>query len=208
MFKFFTFLFSRTIILFVAAFLLSHWLVDTERMKVKTINRVVPASMREMIEFSLSPKGKNPAVLKKYLLYFKTVAKILPRSAVAQAMVGYCHYYLGDVPKAQEFFNKAIKITPNFFWFHYDLGVIYFRQGLYPQAAQALEKAIACPPQETMVYLNMSKIYKGLDSEAAQLGYNTEKGLAEGYRNANEMLMLHRYHLSGSIKKDYWVQIF
>ena len=204
----FHFCVRRTLVLFVAAGLLSWGLVDLDKMKVKMINRVVPESNRDLVAFSLNPTASDTTRLQKYLLYFKTVVKILPDSAAAHALLGYCYYYTGDVPRARDHLRRASEINPQFFWYLYDLGVSYYRQGLYQQAMPFLEKAMACHPEETLLLIRVSKIYKELDAYAVELGYNTEQGLKEGYHHVYELLLLCRYNMGGAMQQQYQVKIF
>ena len=187
--------FKRTIILILAAILLSNWLVDLDRMKLKTLNRVVPASMEDLVAFDRNPHGPTTIALENYILYFKTAASVLTSSSAAHAMLGYAYYYSGDFKRAAVFYRKAIKLTPEFFWFQHDLGAIYLKQGRYKEAAEVLEKALACRPEDALIFLNVSKIYRELNRYASDFGYDTEKGLLDGYRNAHEMLMICYVHL-------------
>ena len=206
--QFFRYLSSRAIVLYLIAFGLFHWLVDLDRMKIKLINRVVPASTEDLVLFSLNPASKDPAILDKYLLYFKTTVKVLDKSAAAHGLLAYCEYYRGNKNKAIGEFRKAIAINPEFFWFQYDLGVIYFLQGDFKNAQEVLGKAVNSRPEGTFIFINVSRIYKDLNNYAAEAGYNTEDSLRDGYHNAREMLMLCEYHLGGLIQRNYKVQIF
>ena len=189
------FLSRRTITLVALGVLLSHWLVDFDRMKLKALNRVVPGSMEDLVVFARDPQPDRKAIVGKYVLYFKTAANILPKAAAAQGMLGYCSYYLGDRDKALWHYRKAVVLNPDFFWFYYNLGVIYLEQGLYRQATLVLEKAIASSPENALVFMHASKIYITLTKYAADLKYDLDRNLFGGYRDAYDMLALCYYNL-------------
>ena len=186
---FFTFLLRRTAVLIAAMFLLSYWLVDYDRMKLKTLNRVVPASVEDLAAFALDPRQENAGtILPKYVLYFKTMSNTVKKSSTAYAMLGYCHYHLGDQNKAAQFYRKAIDINPTFFWFHYNLGLIYFQQGQYAKAQDALQKAAQCRMEDALIFINISKFYKEMNRALSNLDYDTQASLADGYRAVHEVL--------------------
>jgi tetratricopeptide (TPR) repeat protein len=186
---------SRTAILFIIAALLFYFLVDSERMKLKALNRVVPQSMEILADFNQHPSKEQSGILQGYTLFFKTTSKILPNSAAAHGMLGYCYYYSGHQRKALDSYRKAAALHPTFFWFQYNLAVIYFEQGLYGPAAEVLEKAVACRPEDAIVFTNVSKIYRDLNHYAEDLGYDSQNGLVAGYRYAHELLAKCYYHL-------------
>ncbi len=130
-FKILNFIFRRTIILFLALIVFSRILVDTDKMKIKELNRVVPASMDDLVKFHQDPSKENKVLLEKYVLYFKTAVKVLTKSAAAHGMLGYCYYHLGSISKAVESYKKASAVEPKFFWFRHSLGTIYFQQKNY-----------------------------------------------------------------------------
>ena len=185
----------RTIALMVLGALLSHCLVDFDRMKLKALNRVVPESMEDLVVFSEDPRAEKAAVVGKYMLYFKTAVKILPKAASAHGMLGYCFYYQGDKDKALRYYRKAVALEPDFFWFYYDLGVMYLDRGMCRQAALVLEKAVAASPENTLRFMHASKIYITLTKHAADLKYDLERSLFGGYRDAYDILALCYYNL-------------
>ena len=192
----FIFIGRRTIILFLAAYLLSNWLINFDVMKLKSLNRVVPESMEDLVAFSLNPDSAKAGNLQKYIPFFKTAIESLSnKSAAARSMLGYCYFYLGDTQKAIKQYEEARGINPKFFWTYYNLGVIQFKQGKYAEAAVILEKALMCEPAETLMFINVSKIYKDLNYYAANQGYDTEKGLRNTYRDVHELLAKCYYHL-------------
>ena len=186
---------KRAIVLIAAVAILSHFLVNMDRMRMKTINNVVPgAPLGELTAFSKNPSiGPNP-VLEQYVLYFRTLANLLPKFSVAYGMAGYCYYYLGDTDKAISAYRQAIRFNPQFFWFYYNLGLIYYQQGKYDQAAGIFKKAIATHPDDAMLFMNTARIYIDLTKDALKSDHAIKQLLA-GYRNAYELLVLCDIHL-------------
>jgi tetratricopeptide (TPR) repeat protein len=189
------FVFTRTVILVLGIALLSLWLVDFDRMKLKALNRVVPASITELAQYVLDPKPEKKDVLVKYLPYFKTMSVTVKKSSTAFSMLGYTYSMLGDQNKAEKSYLKAISIHPSFFWFYYSLGVIYFNEGRYDKAVDTLQKAAACRMEDALIFINVSKFYKDMNEELSELGYDPQDGLMDGYRRTHELLAKSYYRL-------------
>ena len=202
------FLLTRTAVLLAAAALLSAGLVNYSTMRIKMLNRVVPASVEDLALFFLNPDKASPPNWDKYILYFRTAAKVMPGFSAPNAMMGYCYFYKGDLAKAAGYYRLARAQTPTFFWFHYNLGVIYYRQGRYEEAAAVLKKAVSCRPEDAIVFINVSKIYRDLNRAATDAGYDPEEGLVEGYRNAQQMILACTNHLQHLLQNDFSVRIF
>lgn len=152
------------------------------------LNRVVPDSMEELVVFAKAPQGRPTEFLKKYLLFFKTTTQLVSNSSAAWGMMGYCYVFLGDLTRAEKHYRKAVKIEPGFFWFHYNLGVIYYNQGRFDEATRWLQKAINCRAEDALIFINSSKIYHELNRHASDTGYETESGMVGGYQEAHDML--------------------
>ncbi len=202
-------------VLYLAALGICLYATDIEKMEVKTINHIIPQSMSALVGFSLHPNLAHPEPLKEYATYFKIVMKFVPESPADQALLGYCYYYLGDLPKAQKFFKKAVDGlhrqpigVKDFFWFHYNLGVSYLRQKDYAKAKDSLQKALLSPPQMALYFMQVSRAYKVLTPVAAKLGYDLEVGLLQGYRSAQQLLMITEYGLEPPPEHVFHARIF
>lgn len=198
---------GRTWVLLAAGLLIAWHCVDMDKMKIKMLNRVVPASMEDIVLFSLDPSHPEPN-WEKYLGYFKTASKILPQLGAARGMMGYCYYHMGNLPEAARQYERAVNLNPQFFWWHYNLGIIYAQQGKYAEAESAMKKAFECSPSDSIMYINSAKIYRELNKHADELKYNTEEGLRKGYRSVSQILVMFRFHLPQLITRDYRIQIF
>jgi tetratricopeptide (TPR) repeat protein len=55
--------------------------------------------------------------------------------------------------------------------------------------------ALSCKVEDALIFMNVSKIYRALNRHASDLGYDTEDGLFDGFREAHEMLAKAYYHL-------------
>lgn len=202
------FLCGRTAFLLLAAAAVSAVFISYDVMRLKMLNRVVPASSEDIVLFALDPDGQKPPDWELYKLYFRTVAKVMPGFSAPNGMLGYCHFYTGDLNKAASYYRKAAKQNPGFFWFHYNLGVIYFRQAKYKEAVDAFNKALNCRPEDAIIFINLSKIFRDLNRFATDAGYDPQQGLMEGYYNAKQMILACQYNIQKFMIRQHKVRIF
>jgi tetratricopeptide (TPR) repeat protein len=139
----------------------SHFVLDQSKVaskaKTLTLNRLLPKSFDYLLSFSQKKEPLNISKFEEYFLYYQKVVEYLPGRADAQGMLGFCGYYLGKTRQAQSALEKAIAINPQFSGFYYNLGVIYFKQGRYAQAVEALKKAAMLPPKAALSYVLSSR---------------------------------------------------
>ncbi len=136
----------------------------------------------------------EPAALKHYRDYFKQVTKTIEGRADAYGMLGFCEYYLGNIPQAIAAHQKAIKIKPDFFWFHYNLGMIYYKNNQYPEAVESFTKAIETNLDINFKFMANSKIYLDILTAVPSSEVLTDK-IKTGYRDGFTMLVLSEYRL-------------
>jgi len=105
----------------------------------------------------------------------------------AYGMLGFCYYHLGKHKEAVSFYRKALEINPYFFWFHYNLGVVYFKKGQYEQAAVSFKKAQDTVPKHNLKFIRASKvIYVPIVRENLEKFSIPMRGqLMDGYRKSD-----------------------
>jgi tetratricopeptide (TPR) repeat protein len=198
----------RMVVFYLALAVLSFCLVDLYKMKVKTINHVAPQSVRPLVEYALLTKDRPKLDLERYLLYFKMASKMVPISAGDFSLLAYCYFQVGDLKRAEFCYKRAISLQPNFFWFHYNLAIIYLHKGQMDLAVTTLKKALAVSPQATLYFMQAAKAYAGMVPLAQEMGYDVQKGLLRGYAQAQAMLVMCQYNLPQVIIHDYSPRIF
>ncbi|MEI6437689.1 MAG: tetratricopeptide repeat protein [Candidatus Omnitrophota bacterium] len=90
----------------------------------------------------------DKAALRRALRYYKTLAGAFPSLGQAYDMMGFCYFYLDDLPRAARAYEKAVARAPQFFWHDYHLGLAYFRQGFFDKALAAFDRILAVPVEE------------------------------------------------------------
>jgi len=96
--------------------------------------------------------------LSEYVLYYKKLTEIFPNMADTHGLLGFCYFYMNEPRKALRSFKIAATLNPDFFYFQYNLGILYHFLGDYQKAEAAFTKAIATDHIKTMNTLLNSKI--------------------------------------------------
>ena len=100
------------------------------------------------INIQHAPIDKN--LIRYYADYYENLLKVFPDLADAYGVLGYCYHYLGNDPKAKEFFKKAIEGDAHYLWYYYDLAILYINDRDYHTSLELLLKAIQLNPQENV----------------------------------------------------------
>ncbi len=197
--KFLKFLVTRTFILYLLAFGLIWGLFDIPKVRqtvqLKILNRFRPESFDYLVQTAVEGKKFDKHLLETYSFYYQKVTEYVPHRADAYGMLGFCDYHLGKKEEAIASYEKAIEINPDFFWFYYNLGVIYFKDGQYKEAYEVFKKTVKVKPQATLSFIQWSKrIYMPLVIIKIRLGDSVEEELKTGYRDCYKLLaMLQQY---------------
>lgn len=108
--------------------------------------------------FAYKTKPYNKAEIKRALAYYQTLILGKFSTAAMHANLGFCYYYLNDLPKAINSYEEAIQKDQRLYTSYYDLGVIMLRQKKYAQAQDLFKKAIFLMPSTKEALLNMLHI--------------------------------------------------
>lgn len=148
--------------------------------KLRKLNNFAPSSYDYLLGLMEGQRKLHPARLEEYEHYYKMLMAYLPGRAEAYGMLGFCSYYLGKVQKAIFYYRKAVQLYPRFFWFHYNLGVLYLQNGEYDKALESLKAAQTTQARDTLNLIFSSKVYRPILTNLAQLGLlqeNLQNGL-------------------------------
>ena len=76
--------------------------------------------------------------------------------------LGVLYRYLGQKEKAIEYYQKAIKLDPEYARAYSNLGVVYDDLGQKEKAIEYYQKAIKLDPEDAFAYNNLGVVYRGL----------------------------------------------
>lgn len=191
-------LLKRVPVLYFAGFLVFYSMVNyqdvTDKARVASLNRLMP-SLDGLVLFIRENQPLKNSYLREWVMYYRAFEDISgPRADVA-GMQGFAYYYLGQKDKAIKHFEEAIIGNPLFFWFYYNLAVIYYEQGEYAKALDYVQMAIDRDLETTNSFLNVSKPYNDLlqpfPNKADMLSSHFEEGRLQMFK----MLILCHFHL-------------
>ncbi len=152
--KVFVYLFNRCYLIYFVIFLLMSHLVNHQRVIFKTLD----AFRRAESDVVLQAQGKD--VMKDFVLwdairYYKNIAVLIPDSAIAHSLIGFCYYQAKDYDHAIKKYQKAIELDDEYFGLHYNLGIIYFRLKEYEQSIKHFKKTLKVNPNKELTHLGL-----------------------------------------------------
>ncbi len=150
------------------------------------LSRYMP-SYDYMFDFEKDRHHVDIAKLKEFERYYKKVTELMPKMADAEGMLGFCYFYGGEQQKAARAYERAIKIHPQCFSFHYNLGYIELKQRHYPQAFNHFKNSIQVEPIDNIKFIIGSRIYLPLLPARQQpnvLAQIMGEHVGQGYRQA------------------------
>lgn len=162
---------------------------------VTTLNDFMPKDYGVILRLQDTDAAQRlPVNLSHYIAYYQKVAEFISDSGAAHGMLGFAYYHQGDVEKAVRSYQNAVRISPQFFWFHYNLGVLLLKKKDYARAAEAFAKGLEAPFKDSLIFFRSSKVY--LDLLRGQ--QVTDRLLAErlqaGYKQAQQLLIACKYY--------------
>ena len=139
----------------------------------------------------------TPDSLAKYRDYYEKALQWFPQIPELQGVLGFIYYHLGEKQKSVDFYQRAIRQDPNFFWNHYNLGIILYSEKQYPLAINEFQKALACPFDLNLRFIADSRIFFQIFWPAPNWeGFSVRKSLEGGYHTAQIFLGL-SYKMTG-----------
>jgi tetratricopeptide (TPR) repeat protein len=196
-------LISRVAVIYVIVFLFCLTCVDlktlNERIKVRHLNQAVP-DFSDMINFSVGKTAKQAVDWAPYKDYFGLILRYLPDDVITKQLLGYVDFNDGQEQKAIDLFKgSALLKGHNLFWSNYDLGVIYYKRGMWPQAEEYLLRAVSSNPDLSMLLMKDSIIYRQICSSPAFI-YNLDAGMNDAKSKAY-LLLFSSLHKMGQYDK-------
>jgi len=164
MFRLSQWLISRVAVIYAIIFIFCLTCVDlkTLAMRVKTrhLNDAIP-NFSDMIIFSKDQNARKDLDWRPYKNYFELILRYIPDDFITKQLLGFVDYYTGQEPQAIALFKSSSVMNGRLlFWSNYDLGVLYYKKSMWPQAAEYLLKAIRSNTQLTVFLMRDSLIYR------------------------------------------------
>jgi tetratricopeptide (TPR) repeat protein len=170
----------------------THMQVDVQGAR---LDRLRPY-FEEFLEHQENPGWWDKNKIQGYIIYYKQVNAYKP-TAEAYGMLGFFEHLLGKREAALVSYQKAVRLNPHFFWFHYNLGILYLESGLYQEANASFKNALSLAPQETIDFMFSSKIYHQIIASADLISADTwlANRLDAGYQESIKGLFMSEYAL-------------
>ena len=120
-----------------AFFYIKHLYIKIPSSRLTALDRLRPETFR----YIQDPDSNRQKI---YQTYFDAVYKTLGSAERPEilGLLGYCAYQRHDLAKAEAYYLKAREAIPDFFWYSYNLGIIYLKQQRFDEAEAALVYAI------------------------------------------------------------------
>jgi len=154
------------------------------------LNRVRPASFAVLWNIMEGLEQADEEKLGEQMFYFRKVVELVPADedlsyskADALGLLAFCHYHLGDKKKAIKYYKKAIQLSPDFFWYHYNLGLIYFQKEKYDLAINSMKESFEKEPKDILNYIYVSKVKLPISLEIDIPDEEIVNRLINGYRD-------------------------
>ncbi|MDO8580877.1 MAG: tetratricopeptide repeat protein [Candidatus Omnitrophota bacterium] len=191
---------QRAMVFYALVFLVVNATIDYDRIyfgiKVRLVERIFPAKFNTLILVEQQEKNPTARELMPYINFYKRIVDYFPDQADAWSMLGFCYYYLGDSFNALWDYEQALKQQPEYFWFAFNIGTIYFRSGNFSQSIPYFEKAIKTNPDKNLEYILSSKVvYRSLLWELPKGAEELKARLKIGYQRSYLALILSSYQL-------------
>jgi len=183
------------VIPYLFVFLFLSLIIDHDKMCTRTLNHLMP-DFGYLSDITKDPEKLQVEKLDKYKRYYEKVVAYTPENASGLSMLGFCYYNMGRQKEALSLYERAAKLHPMFFWFHYNLGVAYFNEGRYSQATDSFMKAINSRWEVTLAYMHSSVTYQRIiSSDLKHYSYALTRSLNEAYYRACALTVISYYHL-------------
>ncbi len=132
--------------------------------------------------------------------YFEKAAAVTPYPEDSFAWQGYCYYLLGQPVNAAGAYQKAVQINPLYFWFHHGLGMVYYANQQYEQAARSFADARQPNPYLTLSnmreYITVTPVlilWRWPPLSADEHMQRNNRLLRQGYADGNRYLALSQF---------------
>ncbi|MCA9408341.1 MAG: tetratricopeptide repeat protein [Candidatus Omnitrophica bacterium] len=176
---------------------------------VISLNRIKPTSFNYLIAYKDGQEDKNKYRLESYRHYYDYVTRYIDNKPDAYGLLGYTSFQLGKRNKAIKAYTTAVKLNGSFFWYHYNLGVIKFKEGDYQGALKHFQDAVDKEPIRTLLFISKSdRLYLPIYlKKLKENEYFFRQQIKTGYAQSYEMILicydrLKQYEMMFNIAKE------
>ena len=140
---------------------------------IKKISFQKPTSVAAMavIVCLIAVNVRHTGAFRNLLSFWKSAAENTTHSALAFLNYGAALYENGDDEAAIDSYKRGIEIDSEQPWIHNNLGLVYLKEKMYPQAEAEFFAELKYHPDYSDVFYNLGLLYKsmGLMTKATQM---------------------------------------
>jgi len=178
--------------------IIDHRIEVEKKAKLTTLNYYIP-SFDILADYIHHPQNPDQVLLRGdggFINYYEKIIEFFPHMPEAHAMLGFLYYFAEENEKSIAAYQRAIALNPQYFWSHYNLGIIHFKDARYQLASDSFQKAITTKPDMTLKSIFSSKIYQQILMNINDQDYSLMQDLRTGYRDSYQMLVLSNYYMN------------
>lgn len=109
-------------------------------------------------------------------------------------LLAYASYRTGNTKESMRLYEQGLVSWPDFFWFHYNLGIIFYELKDYKKSMDSFEKALVSDVKKTAFLLNSSRLH----------GTATVLRLTREQRPLNDLYVEAHENILSLIASDYY----
>jgi len=147
----------------------------------------VPADYLWQVNTQQAAIDKN--TIRYWADYYENLLQVFPELTDAYGVLGYCYHLLGNDLKAEKFLKKAMDGRTDYFWYSYDMAVLYIHEHHYHESQQLLQKALQLDPQTSLRGLTSSTVLYSLLPQGVSL-QDIATHIGQGYKQGLILLKI------------------
>jgi len=191
-------LISRVAVIYAILFVFCLLCVDFKtvdmRIKLKHLNGAIP-DFSNMINSAKYQNQGQAMDWSPYKNYFELILRYMPDDFIAKQLLGFVDYHTGQEQEAIELLKSSAVVNgQELFWPNYNLGVLYYKKNMWPQAAEYLLKTVASNPQVMVFLMQNSFIYKQIFANP-YFRYSLNDEIKDAQSRAYILLLSSLYHM-------------
>lgn len=189
---------SRVAVIYVIVLIFCFTCVDFKalnmRIKIRHLNDAIP-DFSDMILYSRNQSNKKELDWKPYEKYFQLIMRYMPDDVLTQQLLGMVEYSRGNEQEAIKLFKDSSLINGQvLFWPNYNLGILYYKKKMWPQAAEYFLKAAASNPKLSIILMMDSMVYRQIFT-SPYFRYSLNNEILDAQSHAYILLLSSLYHL-------------
>ncbi len=195
---------ERSLILYFCSYLFLLLIVDHQNYKLKVFD-YLKMPIDYLILFSEGKELFDRSKFEEYIEYYKATINYFPGYPEAYSLLGFCYYHTGRPQQAIDLYEKAAELKKDFFWSHYNRGLLYFKMKNYKKAVEAFEEAIMLDPNRTIKLVAVPKSPPGEEKgkiakdiqkvDLIEFGKDFDVRLKSANEDFPKLIILSYYHV-------------